>query len=134
MNSASIITHLHLIVNNMVAFSWIHANENILTKVNCKQYIKLSNLHAGYPTRMIIWRIVMVNNETSTMPSCSGPIPAQKSWDNSVLAVVFSNTMPKMDFHYSHCFIWEKKRTKLIYHMPWLYQYPPLPFHRSYKN
>ena len=28
----------------------------------------------------------------------------------------------------------EKKHTKLIYHMPWLYQYPPLPFHRSYKN
>ena len=28
----------------------------------------------------------------------------------------------------------EKKYTKLIYHMPWLYQYPPLPFHRSYKN
>ena len=28
----------------------------------------------------------------------------------------------------------EKKHTKLIYHMPWLYKYPPLPFHRSYKN
>ena len=28
----------------------------------------------------------------------------------------------------------EKKHTKLIYHKPWLYQYPPLPFHRTYKN
>ena len=28
----------------------------------------------------------------------------------------------------------EKKHTKLIYRMPWLYQYPPVPFHRSYKN
>ena len=28
----------------------------------------------------------------------------------------------------------EKKHTKLIYLMPWLYQYPPLHFHRSYKN
>ena len=28
----------------------------------------------------------------------------------------------------------EKKHTKLIYHMPWLYQYPPLHFPRSYKK
>ena len=69
-----------------------------------------------------------------TSTSCSGPISAQKSWCNSVLVVLFSNTMPKKDFHYSHRFSWEKKHTKLIYHMPWLYQYPPLPFHRSYKN
>ena len=40
---------------------------------------------------------------------------------------------PKMDFHYSHRFSWEK-HIQLIYHMPWLYQYPPLPFHRSYEN
>ena len=62
--------------------------------------------------------------KTSTTPSCSGPIPAKKSRGNSVLGVVFSHTMPKLDFRY----------TKLIYHMPWLYQYPPLPFHRSYTN
>ena len=42
--------------------------------------------------------------ETSTTPSCGGPIPAQKSRGNSVLGVVFSHTMPKMDFHYSHRF------------------------------
>ena len=47
-------------------------------------------------------------NLTSTTPSCSGPIPAQKSRDNSVLGVVFSHTMPKMDFRYSHRFSWEK--------------------------
>ena len=58
-------------------------------------------------------------NKTSTTPSCSGPIPAQK------IGVVFSHTKPKMDFHYSHCFSWEK-HTKLIYHMPWLHQYSPL--------
>ena len=45
---------------------------------------------------------------TSTTPSCSGPIPAQKSLGNSVLGVVFSHTMPKMDFRYSHRFSWEK--------------------------
>ena len=28
----------------------------------------------------------------------------------------------------------DKKHTKLIYHMPWFYQYPPLPFHRPYKK
>ena len=28
----------------------------------------------------------------------------------------------------------EKKHTKLIYHMAWLYRYPPLYFHRSYKK
>ena len=46
--------------------------------------------------------------KTSTTPSCSGPIPAQKSRGNSVLGVVFSNTMPKKDFRYSHRFSWEK--------------------------
>ena len=45
---------------------------------------------------------------TSTTPSCSGSIPPQKSWANSVLGVVFSYTMPKMVFHYSHRFSWEK--------------------------
>jgi len=30
--------------------------------------------------------------------------PAQKSRDNSVIGVVFSHIMPKMDFHYSHRF------------------------------
>ena len=41
---------------------------------------------------------------TSTIPSCSGPIPAQKLRGNSVPGVVFSQTMPKMDFRYSHRF------------------------------
>ena len=38
---------------------------------------------------------------TSTTPSCSGPIPAQKSRGISVLGVVFSHMMSKMDFHFS---------------------------------
>ena len=42
--------------------------------------------------------------ETSTTPSCSGPIAAQKSRGNSVPGAVFSHKMPKMDFHYSHRF------------------------------
>ena len=46
--------------------------------------------------------------KTSTTPSCSGPISAQKSQGNSVLGVVFPHTMPKMVFHYSHRFRWEK--------------------------
>ena len=32
---------------------------------------------------------------------------------------VFSHTMPKMDFHYSHRFSWEKKLTKLVYLIAW---------------
>ena len=47
-------------------------------------------------------------NKTSTTPSCSGPIPAQKSRGNSVIGVVFSHTMSKMKFHYSHRFSLEK--------------------------
>ena len=58
---------------------------------------------------------------------------AQKSRDNSVLGVVFSHAMPKMDFRIPN-FLVEKKHTKLICHMPWLYQYPPRPFHRPYTN
>ena len=45
---------------------------------------------------------------TSTTPSCSRPIPTQKSRGNSVLGVLFSHTMPKKDFRYSHRFSWEK--------------------------
>ena len=33
---------------------------------------------------------------------------AQKSRGNTVLGVVFSLTMPKIDFHYSYRFSWEK--------------------------
>ena len=43
-------------------------------------------------------------NKKSTTPSCSGQIPAQKLWTNSVLGVVFYHTMLKMDFHCSHRF------------------------------
>ena len=42
----------------------------------------------------------------STTPSCNGPIPAQKIQGNSVPGTVFSHTMPKMDFYYSHRFSW----------------------------
>ena len=86
-----------------------------------------------------VWRNVFQIKKTlkklSTTPSCSGPIPAQKIRGNLVPGprAVFFHTIPKMDFYYFHPFSWEK-HTKLIYHMPWLYQYPPLPFHRSYKN
>ena len=72
--------------------------------------------------------------KTSTTPSCSGPIPAQQSRGNSVLGVVFSHRMPKMDFLIIPIGLVGKKHTQLIYHMSWLYEYPPLPFHRSYKN
>ena len=43
-------------------------------------------------------------NKTSTTPSCSVPIPAQKSRGNSVLGVVFSHRMPEKDFRYSYRF------------------------------
>ena len=47
---------------------------------------------------------IVIVRRTSTTPSCSGPIPAQKSRGNSVLRVVFSHTISKMDVHYSHRF------------------------------
>ena len=80
---------------------------------------------------------------------------AQRIWGNSVPGprAVFSHTMPKNGF--SLLFkrnmaqrIWGnsvpgifiipiilvgKKHTKLIYHMPWLYQLS-VPFHRSHKK
>ena len=42
----------------------------------------------------------MKTAKTSTTPSCSRPIPAENIRSNSVSGVVFSHTMPKMDFHY----------------------------------
>ena len=51
---------------------------------------------------------VQVN--TSTTPSCSGSIPAQRIWSNLVPGhrAVFSHTMPKMDLYYSHRVSWGK--------------------------
>ena len=43
-----------------------------------------------------------LNKKKSTTSSCNGPIPSQKSRGNSVLGVIFSHTMPRMDVHYSH--------------------------------
>ena len=42
--------------------------------------------------------------QTSTTPRCSRPIPAQKIQGISVPGVVFSHTMPKIDFYHSHRF------------------------------
>ena len=60
-----------------------------------------------WPQHCMFWTISK-NPKTSTTPSCSGPIPAKKSRGNSVLGAVFSHTMPKMEFDYSHRFSWEK--------------------------
>ena len=49
-----------------------------------------------------IVKIGSQTKKTSTTRSGSVLIPAQKSRGNSVLEVVFSQTMPKMDFHYFH--------------------------------
>ena len=50
--------------------------------------------------------------ETSTTPSCSGPIPAQKIEGNSAQVAVFSHLMPKKDFYYFHHFSWGKKNAR----------------------
>ena len=63
---------------------------------------------AFLPFKIFFFIIKNKNKKTSTTPSCSGPILAQKSLGNSVLRVVSSHTMPKMIFHYSHRFSWEK--------------------------
>ena len=126
----------------------IHATPYTFKKQKCLDFHPSSGPHQDLPgwksrqnERLSLKKSTWGNEQmkiktikkTNTTPSCSGPIPAQKTRGHSVLGVVFSHTMHKMDFHYSHCFSWEK-HTKLIYHMPWLYQYPPLPFHRSCKN
>ena len=58
---------------------------------------------------------------------------AQKSRGNSVRGRIFPHDAQN-GFPLFSSFQLRKKSTKLIYHMPWLYQYLPLPFHRSYKN
>ena len=45
---------------------------------------------------------------TSTTPSCSGPIPAQKSQASSVSGDKFSHLMFEMIFYHLHRFSWEK--------------------------
>ena len=57
-----------------------------------------------HPGKCQLLRITNKIKKTSTTPSCSGPIPAQKSRGNSVLGVVFSHIMPKKDFRYSYRF------------------------------
>ena len=54
--------------------------------------------------------------KTSTTPSCSGPIPAQKSTVNSVLGSYFPTRCQKWIFIILIILI-EKKHTKLIYHI-----------------
>ena len=66
----------------------------------------MSHLHVS-----TAWAINLSTTLTLIQFQCDslcGPIPAQKSLGNSELGVVFSHTMPKMDFHYSHRFSWEK--------------------------
>ena len=46
--------------------------------------------------------------QTSTTPSCSGPIPAQKSRANSVPGDIFSHLMFEMNLYHFHRFSWEK--------------------------
>ena len=46
--------------------------------------------------------------KTSTTPSCSRAIPAQKSRANSVPGAIFSHLMFEMNFYYFHRFSWEK--------------------------
>ena len=83
----------------------------IMLMLNCATDMK-PKVHAS-PIRYmdIVLKLcfcILKWTRTSTTPSCSRPIPAQKSRGNSVLGAVFSHTMPKMDFRYSHRFSWEK--------------------------
>ena len=85
-----------------------HGRETFLIKETVL-WIDLSgwdsyNIQANFKKSAVSQKIKI----TSTTPSCSGPIPARKSRCKSELGVLFSDTMPKMDFHYSHRFSWEK--------------------------
>ena len=44
------------------------------------------------------------NRQTNTAPSCSGPIPTQKSQMNSLPGAIFFQLMLEMDFNYFHHF------------------------------
>ena len=57
------------------------------------------------------------------MPSCSGPIQAQKLEANSVPREVFTHLLPKKRFVLFPSFKLGKKYIKMIGHMPWLYIY-----------
>ena len=67
------------------------------------------------------WTECLTIIETSTTPSCNESIPAQILQGTSEPVPVYSHTMPKMDFYYFHRSSCEK-HSKLIYHIPWLYQ------------
>ena len=58
---------------------------------------------------------------------------AQKIRVNEYQEQYFQTQCPKLIFIITIVLV-KKKQTKLIYHMSGLYQYPPLSFHRSYKN
>ena len=88
------------------------------TKVNTED--TLSGFQEFFLRPIIKDRSNIDEIKTSTTPICSGPIPAQKSWGNSVLGGrIFPTRCPKWIFIILIVLV-EKKHTKLIYHMPWL--------------
>ena len=106
--------------------------------LQCITLLHRLNLGMHYHKSATISLIISIETHiTSTTPSCSGPVLAQKSRGNSVLGVVFSHTIPKMDFHFSQRFSWEINTKSLnwyitchgyinIHHSPC--------FHKSYKD
>ena len=79
----------------------------IMLMLNCATDMK-PKVHAS-PIRYmdIVLKLcfcILKWTKTSTTSSGSGPIPAQKSRGNSVLGVIFSETIPKKDFRYSYRF------------------------------
>ena len=65
--------------------------------------------------------------KTSTTPSCSRPISAQKLWMNSVRGAVFSQLMLEMDFNY----ITQRKWIEVGHQVPGCYYYWACRAYRS---
>ena len=73
----------------IVSLTWIHLFK-----------MKFANWHFSY-----FYLMHLKNKHNAELQRAD---PGTKVRGNSVLGVVFSHTMPKMDFRYSHRFSWEK--------------------------
>ena len=97
-----------------------HIYQRILPSQKSKEmYVKTlrgrSQTWQNKPSFVMYGYVIFYGSLILSAPSAwqlneQAPIPAQRIWGNLVsgLRAVFSHTMPKMGFYYSHRFSWEK--------------------------
>ena len=101
--SSYIYVVVFLLTMNFISYSIVKIKSVIIIKE--KKLCKIRGKSCSYVKHVLF---CAKNRKTSTTPSCSGLILAQKIRGNSVPGAAFSHTMPNMDFYYSHRFSWEK--------------------------